>query len=385
MRALIGRLTLILFSLAFTLLLLEGFVRVAFDLLPPRMQGQIQNVRVVPWSEDRIVPPMPFQSDRGYQARIAPGYDDYPVRWMDARFTFDTVNLWDHPVGLRTSDSPRWPLDIIAFGDSFTFCWTAVEDCWVQQLQSEYGYSVINAGQPGTGPTGQLKLMQEVGVPVEPKLVIWQRYPNDSFDDYVLAQLRGEISGLDGPPAADPVLDLVGLQKYSAVAKLVNDWVNPPPKSNDYQHTQFAQANGRTLLIATDEYTHQSNLTYSATRYGWKRNLDAYHAGRNLMLGEVGAPIIFVFIPTKEEAYAEYLGDYLSPAYLDELGQNRRLTLSACETFGWHCIDTLPAFREAIRAGETVYYARDFHLDASGNAIVSQLVGAYIRDHNLLD
>jgi len=78
-------------------------------------------VRRVPWREERLAPIMPLQYSRSYYVVVAPGYKNFPVRWMDARFTFTTNSLWDHPVGLRTDPNPRWPIDIMAFGDSFTF------------------------------------------------------------------------------------------------------------------------------------------------------------------------------------------------------------------------------------------------------------------------
>ncbi len=384
MRTILPRLTLVILSIAFTLMVIEVFMRVGFDFLPPQIQSEIQAVRVVPWRDKQIIPPIPFEADRGYQSRIAPGYNNYPVRWMDARFTFDTISLWEHPVGLRTSDSPRWPIDIMAFGDSFTFCWTAVEDCWVQQLESEHGWSSINAGQPGTGPSGQVRLIEEVGIPIKPRLVIWQRHPNDSFDDYILYWFREETPSLSGAPAADPVPVLKGLEQYSALFTLINRRLNPPPKTNDYLHSQVINARERSLLIATDEYTHSSHSSYPATAYGWEHNLEAYTRGVEL-LKTIDTQVVFLLIPTKEEAYAEFVSDYLSETYLEELAENRTLMLEACEVNGWHCIDALPTFRDAIQEGTHVYYGHDLHLDASGNDIVTQLVQDYIATNQLLN
>ena len=383
-KTILSRLLLVFLSVAITLLLIEVFMRVGFDLLPPQIQGEIQAVRVVPWRDKQIIPPVPFEADRGYQALIAPGYEDYPVRWMDAQFTFDTISLWEHPVGLRTSDSPRWPIGIMAFGDSFTFCWTDVEDCWVQQLESEHGWSTINAGQPGTGPSGQARLIEEVGIPIEPRLVVWQRYPNDSFDDYVLYWFREEAPGLSSAPAADPVPALEGLEQYSALLTVINRRLNPPPKTNDYLHSQVINARDRSLLITTDEYTHPSHSSYPATAYGWERNLEAYTRGVEL-LEAIDTQVIFLLVPTKEEAYADYLGDYLSEAYLEELSESRTLMLEACEANEWHCVDALPAFQDAILLGTDVYYGHDFHLDESGNDIITQLVNDYIVANQLLE
>jgi len=254
----------------------------------------------------------------------------------------------------------------------------------VQRLESEYGWSTLNAGQPGTGPTGQLKLMREVGVPVEPKLVVWLRYANDSFDDYVLHWLREEAPPLRSAPAADPARELKGLERYSALLVLLNNVLNPVEPSNDYQHNELVEVRGRQMLLPTTEYVNPVSMSYPAVRYGWKKNVESYSIGIKMMRQEVGASVVFVVIPTKEEAYAPYLGDLLGEEYLMQLEENHRTMLETCESRGWPCIDPLPAFREAIEAGETVYYARDFHLDASGNAIVARLVDAYIREQGLV-
>src|SRR5688500_16703614 len=152
------RLLAVMFGLLVAWLLLELFLRVGFDVIPADTQGVIQQVRRVPWDEEPLVRPFPYVGSREHQARVEPGYQDYPVRWGDARFTFDTISLWEMPVGFRTSE-PQWPVEIAALGDSFTFCWTAVEDCWVQRLNSEHGWSVMNLGVPGTGSVAHLSLL----------------------------------------------------------------------------------------------------------------------------------------------------------------------------------------------------------------------------------
>jgi hypothetical protein len=44
-----------------------------------------------------------------------------------------------------------------------------------------------------------------------------------------------------------------------------------------------------------------------------------------------------------------------------------------------------PYFQDAVDAGQTVYNAFDFHLDASGNKIVSDVVANYLIENGLLD
>lgn len=364
--------------------MLEVLLRAGFDMLPARIQGDLQHVRVVPWKDRPLILPMPMQPSTRYQTVVAPGLVDYPVHWMDAKFTFTTINLWEHPVGLRTDPEPRWPIDIMAFGDSFTFCWTDVEDCWVQLLGSEYGWSVINAGQPGTGPGGQVSLIEDVGVPIEPAVVVWQWYSNDMHDDYVLAWLRQETPGLSSAPAADVVPTPQGFARYSAVYMLLDRYVlHPPQKVSPYEHNQWVSVANQRMLIGTNEYTHGASLSYPAIQYGWERNLEAYESGVQ-MLDSIGTQVVFVLIPTKEEAYESLLVDLLGEGYFVEASESRQRLLGVCAERGWHCIDMTPALQAATRDGETVFHARDFHLNASGNHVVARVINDYIESHQLL-
>lgn len=383
-RSILSGLILTFFSLAFSVLLLEIFMRVGFDALPAPMQGDIQHVRRYPWSEERLVQPFPFVVDNKFQARLEPGIEDYPIHWRDAKFKFSTGTVWDgHVVGLRT-EGPQWPLQILAIGDSFTFCWTEVEDCWVQKLQSDYGWNSVNGGLAGTGPTGQLALIEDIGPPLEPNLIVWQWYPNDLSDDYVLATIQGKTGNLAGAPAPDPVPDAKGLAQYSAVYTLLKKWLDPPKSSNSYKHYETREVNGRNMLVATNEYPSAFSLQYPLVAYGWERNVEAHEAGAQFIRDEIGAEMIIVLLPTKEEAYAEYLNDVLGEDYINEIGESRRMMIDLCEENGWHCIDMLPIFQEAIRDSDTIYYALDFHLDPSGNKLLEETLHDYITENGLL-
>jgi hypothetical protein len=379
LRGLVG----MLFGVFFTFILIEVFLRVGFDALPPGVQAEIQAVRRVPWSEERIIPYFPYIIDRDFQARIPPDLRSYPIRWSDARFDFDTRPIWEgHRAGLRTAP-PVYPLDIMTFGDSFTFCWTASADCWVDMLAAQ-GWHVVNAGNSGTGPGGQLNLMREIIEPTKPALIIWQWYTNDISDDYDLARIRGEVDELppfapmpDAPPAPQ------GLGQYSAVWHLVSLRLNPAARTSPYQHYQPVVLNGRPVSVHTDEYPHLHSLEYPSAEYGFERNLENHREGHALA-ERLGAEIVLVLIPSKEEAYASLLTNNLSEEYLTQLRKPRERLLAQCIEQGWHCVDPLPAFQEAIANGQTVYYAFDSHLDPSGNRIIADLVMQTITENNLI-
>jgi SGNH hydrolase-like domain, acetyltransferase AlgX len=159
--------------------------------------------------------------------------------------------------------------------------------------------------------------------------------------------------------------------------------LNPPQSASPYQHNQVIPVNGRQMLLPTTEYTHAFSPTYPAVAYGWERNLQAHETGQALA-DEIGAEMLIVLIPPKEEAYAEFLVEQYGQEYIDAIGESRRMLFDVCEERGWHCLDALPAFQEAIRDGETIYYALDFHLNDSGNRVLAQAIQDYIAENGLL-
>lgn len=376
----------LLFGILLSWLLLEVMLRVTFDMLPPGVQGAIQGVRRVPWSEETIIPAQPFIIDHDFQVRMPVGLKDFPVRWSDAQFTYDTISAWDgHRAGLR-SDAPQWPLDIMTFGDSFTWCWVKWSDCWVKRLNVDDGWHIFNAAIPGTGPSGQFNLMKELAPPMKPKLIVWVWFPNDMSDDYDLAKIRGEVGDLGKGPYPDPDPQITGLSSISAVWRLIDSRVNPPKKVSPYQHFQEVNLNGRPMSIHTTEYAHPYTLEYGDTQYGITRNQQAHLEAVKFLQEQVETKprVLFVYIPVKEEAYADLIKDKLGADYIEPIGAGRRQLLDQCQQQGWDCIDALPALKAAVNQGQTVYYGFDSHLDPSGNLLLEKLIADYIKAHNLL-
>jgi hypothetical protein len=255
----------------------------------------------------------------------------------------------------------------------------------VKKLNVDYGWQVFNAAIPGTGATGQLNLMKELVPPMQPKLIIWLWFPNDMSDDYDLAKVRGEVGELSKGPYPDPVAPPSGFASISAVWKLIEARLSPPSTSSTYRHYQEVILNNRPISMHTDEYSHPYALVYGDTAYGIERNLQA-HSEAVKLVEENGAVLMSVFLPVKEEAYADLLvdQDILPADYIEAIGEARRRLLDQCAANQWHCIDALPPLKDAVNAGDTVFYAFDSHLDPVGNRILAAVIAANIEANSLL-
>jgi len=374
------RLLAVVVGLLLAWLMLEVLLRVGFDALPRGAQGVIQHVRRVPWDDEHIIPVFPWETSREYQARMPANLTDYPVHWGDAQFTFDTISLWDGIEGFRTTP-PQWPVDLVAVGDSFTFCWTDFEDCWVEQLHRQFGWSVMNLGVPGTGSLSHQMTMGTYAVPMKPRVVVWQWFGNDYKDDYDNARIRGEVEALGGPPAlSDPVPDYGPLADYSAVYRLLRDWLDRRDE-NTADSEAVVAVNGRDVLFNKRMGSH--DLRYESVQWGWDRTLAALEQAHTLAEG-MGAELVLLLIPTKEEVYAAWSTEALGEDMIAYLVEGRMALLEQCAQREWRCVDATDTFVAAVNEGQTVYNAFDFHLDASGNRLAAELLGRYLIEQGLL-
>ena len=377
-----------IFGLLLAWLLIELGVRLFFNDLPSGLQGDIQNVQRWPWDDSisgTLIPKFPFIGDRDFQERLPVGLTNYYAHWGDSIFTFNTISAWDgHRAGLR-SDPPRWPLQIMTFGDSFTFCWTVWTDCWVKQIEDRNDWHVFDAGVPGTGSTAELALMRELVPPMKPKLILWEWYNNDVTDNYDLARIRNETPPLQTAIFPPPVADFSGLARYSVVAAWLKGVIDRAKAGNTAPALyKTITVNGRDLNIHTASAPYPSALIYPNNQYGAARDIQAHSDGEALA-AQNNAKMVIVLVPSKEEAYADQIGATLPPDYITQIGGPEQNLKAACQQNGWICIDPLPELKAAVDQGQSVYWKYDAHLDPVGNKILADVVEKTIKDQGLLN
>lgn len=373
----------VLFGLVIAWLLVEIGLRVAFTALPPDVQGAVENVRVVPWDERRIVPLPPFNWDLEYQRVLEPGLDDYPIGVGPESFTVDSVSLWGSRVGLR-SRVPQWGDEIAVFGDSFAMCFVDWEDCWVERLHQDYGWRVMNFGQTSTGTRAHLRMLTNFAIPLEPQVVVWQWYGNDFNDDYGFGLLRGEYAELDNPPQLPPDPDFGPLAEYSAVYALVRDKLWSATHDAPPGWGQTVEVLGEEMRVGDDYNLYAFDLSRPSNALGYEQSVAALDEADRIIREEIGAEWVIVLVPTKEEVYRAELLDVLGADYLANLAEGRARMLALCAERGWRCLDATEPLRAAVQAGEHVYHARDLHINARGNAILAAFVGDYLVREGLL-
>jgi len=389
-----------LLGVAGSLILLEIAARVAYPLYPIAIQESLRYVHITPFTDATILPPSIWQySDEFGLISRAGAVDE--LQFPDPRISFHVTTLnWlvpGHQVGFRVDSpdwEPRWPMDVAAVGDSFTFCFTEYEDCWVQRLTTTYGLSTVNLGLAATGSVSHFHVVQDFVLPYEPRVVIWQWYGNDFNDDYGLAVQNGELppdpAPSDEPPPSAHSPLAAWLSRNSAVYNIVDALTRSPEEmeaittlTDPYTVTVDGQrmAYGRPYLFSAYDLSQERN------QIGLEMTQQTILDARDLLATSDytrdKTTLMLILIPTKEEVYADYTQQDLSADQLDLLRDGRQRMLTFCQENDLLCLDPTGAFQEKARSGELLYWPQNDHLNPAGNALLADLVWQFMGEHDL--
>jgi lysophospholipase L1-like esterase len=385
MRRLRNRLLIALAAILLTVLTLEIALRLLYSALPGNLPYAIRHVRLTPFSERRLVdlPNTPdvardpfaawLTQDTRYGRRVKP-VRDLPVQLSSSVQFKLTTYAWS-----ETGMAFRTPLEqhiaAVALGDSMTFCWTALEDCWVTLLSQELALPIANLGVPGTGSLSRARIYTDFAQARAPKLVLWQFLLNDHFEDYRDAHALERPSDDFG----------TWLDNHSAVYALVKRLIerirraDPTPQTADLN---IVTERGITLNVASE----------------WLKAWDeaAYAEGRQLGLAAIretqaavqqqGGTLVLIILPTAEEIYREIFEQHAAgepSAGLARL-ENARAELRAfCAQAQLICFDAYESLREQAYA-QALIYPDDKHFNAAGNRLLAQAIAAFLKEHGLV-
>lgn len=125
------------------------------------------------------------------------------------------------------------------------------------------------------------------------------------------------------------------------------------------------------------------DLNRPRNQVGFELSLEAIREGRDF-LDKAGVPLVLLLLPTKEEVYGRLTMPQLGQERLQIIGESRELMLEFCADEGYLCLDATEGLTAAADAGQQLYYARDNHLNAAGNAILADIVWDFLTRQNLM-
>ncbi len=388
----------ILFGLSMGWILLEIMIRVAFGLLPYPVQVILRPVHRHPFTTEPLLPEPIWFEDQAYQLVARPNVDN-ELHFPDPRVGFHiSTKNWLDPnsqVGFRVPDlswEPQWPVDGVVVGDSFTFCYTEYEDCWVRQLETDHGLSMVNLGLVATGSLSKRNVLNTFGLPYQPRFVIWQWYGNDFNDDYGVirdeAQREAPVTAVAEPAAQSSSFTKWLNQKaavYHMIATVSGRWSENKDLETytRFQNQYYVTAEGSPIGFGQPYILAAFDLTQEKTQLGQAQTEETLQTTKERLAAE-GIPWVIVLIPSKEEVYGRWTAPQLGPT-LEQMAQGRHETLAFCTAEQLHCLDTTAVLQQAAERGEQVFYTDDTHLTPRGNEILTTAVWAYLVEEGFVE
>jgi hypothetical protein len=367
----------------FAWLLAEILLRLMFFSLPPRLQLVLDEVHKTPFTDSKLLPDPIWQPDRQYLTISRPVRDQTQFGNAEVRFTVTTETLWGSRAAFRTRQAlVDQHVDAAAVGDSFTFCFTDIDDCWVQRLGVLAGRNIINLGITSTGSVSHQRVLATFGMPLEPPLVIWQWFGNDANEDYGLALMNGDtdVQPTNPPP---PVPTPNWWDKNSAFYVLLKLYLGSEDDfdaSLQFHAPEYAEAGDVKLAFGQSYLWDAFDMSQPTNQDGWQRSQDAFRAAQE-MVSSYGGTLLIVLMPTKEQVYRDLSEPLLGAEKLALLDQPYQMMLDFCAAENLTCLDLLPILQPYAADGEQLYFTTDMHLNPRGNEILAEALAAWIAEH----
>jgi hypothetical protein len=311
---------------------------------------------------------------------IAPPANPYEVL-AEYRLAYDDD-------GFRVPERPADLVEVVALGDSYTEAGNAARP-WPDVLAAASGLSVRNLGFRGYGPVEEARVLQDYGMPENPRLIIVGYFEGNDLSNVLTSEEFIE------PRAAR--------QQFTPFDPTQPIWLhdNPPP----YQLPVRVEINGTvTEMALLDDYLSWLNGTIED--YAQSANMRALETTWRTMLAAAGDTcVVITYFPTAPHLYLPYLipedrdkfmatvqgvgiaapneaitytGAISYEESILRLNNQRDAVAGLAAQLGIPFIDLVPAFEAAAANGDILYYAYDTHWNQAGHDLAGQVIAAYL-------
>jgi hypothetical protein len=390
LRAVLVRIGAILFGLVLAFIIVEIGLRLSYHSLSPKLQTALRDVRITPFTQDRLAPPSLWRADTRYLTIVTPGAENsLQAGSPDVLFHVTSYAWWNGRVGFRSPQPTEGVVQAAAVGDSFTFCFTEVESCWVTLLATQTGIPIANLGQPVTGSVSHARIYQDfigsIDALKQPKWVLWEFYGNDFNDDYGLAQLEGTAKT---PPPADntatPAPDTgfkLWLREHSMIYALIGAMIRGSnPGVDMFVDPYHVQAHGIDIAFGQSYIRDAFDMSQARNQEGEQLSYAAM-LGTKATVESHGGKFIVLLFPTKEEVYRSLTEPQMGKAAVDAIAEPRLRMLAFCQAQKLTCLDLLPALQ--AHSSTQLYFTTDPHLNVAGNRIAADAIAQFLHDQGV--
>ena len=384
------------FSLALTMLLLEGLLHMVPALIPSAYR-RLYPLHGVGFIEPALLDRTPLTSvplplyvgsyvgpppcDLVDYGVVDPARNPDPVRYPEVELRVDALGLPNASIPER--------VDVVLVGDSFAVAAGGTRPGGLQSmLVQSLGQSVYNLGVAALGPAQERWLLETQGLPKHPSLVLWFFFGGNDVLDMatMLFHLeRGEDSfGKVHAARRPPTWRLPAILRYMVGTAREERRREPLPPL-----LLPNPAGGSQPVWMHPNYL----LTLGKTTAQWEAD-PAWRATKdelrevNSLVAAAGARFVLVYIPSKAQAYLPYvepnadlvhrMTSFRRPApvtadpaaYLQQALAHRAdlelLMRDFCAAEGIEYLSATPSLENLARRGELGFYAADTHWDLRG-------------------
>ncbi len=380
-----------------SVLLLEIVLRLAVPVLPPRLAAAAREVLTGRGYIEGYSNAWEYDTEHFYI--VKPNLENVlQFGSPSVSFRLTTYSLWGSRMGFRLqSPEINYFVDAAFVGDSHTFCFTELEDCWVTVLSRETGMGTVNFGQPVTGSLSHLAYLEGFVAPLRPPLVVWQFVGNDFNDDYgLMANIRREIEPVEVdmsqfPPAPSPspvsptqdwlqrnsvLYGMVQMLTMGRVGGLTED---------EMKHWDPYQITYRDGVLQFGRWIERmvADMDYPPNQIGYQYTRQALQQAQ-ADVAAWGGQLVVLLVPTRELVYQDQTEPILGESEFQVWASAHNAMLGLCDELQLTCFDALPGLRERAQQGEHLYWTDDPHLNPRGNAVLAELMRIYLTEQGLL-
>jgi hypothetical protein len=288
------------------------------------------------------------------------------------------------------SSSPPW--DVAVIGDSFVEIGKTDDSTFSEQLADITGMSTYNLGMAWYGPNQYVELLRRFAAPLEPRFVLVMFYGGNDIGDilqYERWRAKGRYWAVDRRYWEAPLPRRFAIALGQAGTWFIRHSVQLPRimwsrltgREGPYR-SHLAQVRlGKELvpMVVAPWSRDSSALKLYETRE-WRALHGLMEEARSIS-ARFGARPIFVYVPTKAEAYADLISPESGRRVRELLPQQRRLNSVRAEAMatlahdvGVCFVDLLPHFQRLAARGELLYHPFDTHWNRNGRTEAASLV-----------
>lgn len=287
--------------------------------------------------------------------------------------------------------------DIVISGDSFTQQFAPV--WWVEELENQTGYSILNLGMPGWGTLSSVKAIREYGLDKNPEWVVLVFFEgNDLFNISIYEQRWNR-----GISWRDYELEQASAFERLVTPHVVDFWLeelsgkNNPPAEGQCRYPVTINSNvDKFETVFVDAAISQLSLTQDeiAASTEWEAfTTEIRHLNADVQAQ--GGQFLLVFAPAKEHIYwgmmwdDRDIGNFLLGTWpsrsFDEFNDTVEAQSRLVESFAADndilFLNLTTTFWLTARNEGEVYNYADSHWNSRGNQLTADTIAQFILEH----